>query len=187
MRIAILSASPSSGSRSAFVAEAVGGHLTMLGAKTTHLALSRLPVEAMVFRRDGDPAIERALSLVAAADGVVIVTPIYKASFSGLLKIFLDLLPQFGLARKTVLPLAVGGSLAHVLALDYGLRPVLQSMRAGHVARSHFVLDKDIACTIGPQGAIECDELLGVMGEFVAALPAGPAEERAPVMARAAS
>jgi pyruvate-ferredoxin/flavodoxin oxidoreductase len=47
---------------------------------------------------------------------------------------FLDLLPQLGLTGKAVLPLAVGGSIAHVLAIDYGLRPVLCSMAAEHAS-----------------------------------------------------
>jgi FMN reductase len=55
------------------------------------------------------------------------------------MKLFLDVLPQFGLAKKVVLPLATGGTLAHVLALDYGLRPVLQSMGARWVVPSFFV------------------------------------------------
>ncbi len=56
---------------------------------------------------------------------MVIGTPVYKAAYSGLLKSLLDLLPQYALAGKTVLPLATGGSTAHVLAIDYALRPVL--------------------------------------------------------------
>jgi FMN reductase len=46
------------------------------------------------------------------------------------LKVFLDLLPQFALAGKAILPIATGGSVAHLPALDYGLGPVLQSMGA---------------------------------------------------------
>lgn len=61
----------------------------------------------------------------AAADVVIVATPIYKAAYSGLLKVFLDLLPPDALRGKTVLPLAMGGSLAHLLALDYALKPVL--------------------------------------------------------------
>ena len=43
-------------------------------------------------------------------------TPIYKASYSGVLKAFLDLLPQFAFGGKVVLPLLTGGTAAHVLA-----------------------------------------------------------------------
>jgi FMN reductase len=81
---------------------------------------------------------------VESADGVIIASAIYKASFSGLLKICLDVMPQFGLAGKAVLPIGTGGSLAHVLALDYSLRPVLQSMGARHVAQSLFVAEPDL-------------------------------------------
>ena len=65
------------------------------------------------------------LAQVANAQLIVVATPVYKAAYSGLLKVFLDLLPQTALAGKTVLPLATGGSPHHMLALDCALRPVL--------------------------------------------------------------
>jgi FMN reductase len=73
-----------------------------------------------------------------------VATPVYKASYSGLLKSWLDLMPQFGLTGKAVLPLATGGSAAHALALDYALRPVLTSMDARHVVNGFLVLDRFI-------------------------------------------
>jgi FMN reductase len=66
---------------------------------------------------------------------------VYKAAYTGLLKAFLDLLPQYALAGKTVLPLVTGGTSAHVLAVDYALRPVLASMGA-HVGQGYFLLDQ---------------------------------------------
>jgi FMN reductase len=60
------------------------------------------------------------------------------------LKSLLDLLPQYALEGKTVLPLATGGSTAHVLAIDYGLRPVLASMGPAHITPGWFVLDRHI-------------------------------------------
>ena len=77
-----------------------------------------------------------------AASGVVIATPVYKAAYTGVLKTFLDLLPQFGFADKVVLPLATGGTIAHVLAIDYALRPVLHALNARHVVGGLFILDK---------------------------------------------
>jgi GNAT superfamily N-acetyltransferase len=71
---------------------------------------------------------------------VVVTTPVYKAAYCGLLKVFLDLLPQYALRGKQVLPLATGGVLAHALAVDYALRPVLTSLGATHVAQGWFVL-----------------------------------------------
>ncbi|WP_204272820.1 NAD(P)H-dependent oxidoreductase, partial [Escherichia coli] len=77
-----------------------------------------------------EPAIAAAVLAVEQADLVVVSTPIYKAAYSGLLKVFLDLLPPDALRGKLVLPLATGGSPAHVLALDYALKPVLSALGA---------------------------------------------------------
>ena len=86
----------------------------------------------------------RALDQVARATTVVICTPIYKAAYSGVLKVFLDLLPQTGFKGKTVLPLATGGSAHYMLALDYALRPVLQSLAPRLVLPGIYVTDMHI-------------------------------------------
>jgi len=80
---------------------------------------------------------------------------VYKAAYSGLLKTFLDVLPQFGLRNKVVLPLATGGSIAHVLAIDYALRPVLSSLDPLHVVNGLFILDKQI--TVLESGDVQLD------------------------------
>ncbi len=82
----------------------------------------------------------------------MIGTPVYKAAYAGLLKSLLDLLPQYALTGKTVLPLATGGSTAHVLAIDYALRPVLSSMGASHIVQGWFTVDKDIS--VGDDGTL---------------------------------
>src|SRR5471030_973425 len=87
---------------------------------------------------------ELGLAAVAAADAVVIATPVYEASFSCIRKSFLDLLPQDGLAGKLVLPLATGGSQSHMLALDYALRPVLHALEARHVLTSIYATSQQL-------------------------------------------
>ena len=69
---------------------------------------------------------------------------VYKAAYSGVLKVFLDLLPQTALQGKVVLPLATGGSPHHMLALDYALRPVLQSLAARHILPGVYASDAQI-------------------------------------------
>ncbi|MFF4838873.1 NADPH-dependent FMN reductase [Streptomyces collinus] len=103
------------------------------------LAVRTLPAAELLAADTSHPGVAAAARRFAEADAVVLATPVYKAGYSGLLKAYLDLLPQFGLDGKVVLPLATGGSLAHVLALDYGLRPVLMSMKPAAVAESFFV------------------------------------------------
>ena len=81
---------------------------------------------------------------------LVVATPVYKAAYSGVLKVFLDLLPQTALKGKTVLPLATGGSPHHMLALDYALRPVLQSLGAKSILPGIYATDAQV--TLTPEG-----------------------------------
>ena len=85
-----------------------------------------------------------------ARRAIVVATPVYKAAYSGVLKVFLDLLPQTALKDKTVLPLATGGSPNHMLALDYALRPVLQSLSARHILPGVYATDSQV--TLMPEG-----------------------------------
>jgi FMN reductase len=173
-----VSGSPSATSRTARLLRHLDNRLVEQGHDVIVLDVRTLPAEALLGADFGHPAIVRAAALVEQADGVVIGTPVYKAAYSGLLKSLLDLLPQFALAGKTVLPLATGGSTAHVLAIDYALRPVLSSMGATHIVPGWFTLDKDIVVdqegtlTVAP-GAAEA--LAQVTDVFSAALGGRPA------------
>ncbi|MGW1342118.1 NAD(P)H-dependent oxidoreductase [Kribbella sp. NPDC002412] len=121
--IATISSSPSEISRTDAVLDYVTRRLLSHGHTVTPIVLRDLPAEPLLRGWAGDPAIAAAAGILAAADAVVVTTPVYKAAYSGLLKVFLDLLPQYALKGKTVLPLATGGTPAHVLAIDYALRP----------------------------------------------------------------
>ena len=140
MSIVALAGSPSANSRStALLRHALSRFAD--DEPRTEIVLRDLPPAALV-RADFDaPAIRRAREQVAAARLVVIATPIYKASFSGLLKTFLDLLPQDALRGKTVLALGTGGSHAHLLALDYALKPVLAALGARHILDAIYAVD----------------------------------------------
>jgi FMN reductase len=140
--IVTISGSPSATSRTTALAQHVGAQLAGRGFEVRSISVRDLDPEALLHGRADAPGVREAIALVASADAVVIATPVYKAAYTGVLKAFLDLLPQFGLAGKTVLPLATGGTIAHVLAIDYGLRPVLASLGALHIVNGLFVLDK---------------------------------------------
>jgi FMN reductase len=139
--VLVISGSPSSTSKTERVAEHLARRLTTAGHEVEHLRLRRLPAEPLLSADTDNASVANAVAQVAKADGIVLATPTYKAAYSGLLKVFLDLLPQFGFAGKAVLPLATGGSVAHVLALDYALRPVISSLGARHVVQSFFILN----------------------------------------------
>lgn len=137
--VVAISGSPSPASATAQLAEHALGQLPPASFAVRHIRLRDIDAAALLGARPDDAGLAEAMACIEAADGIVVATPIYKAAYSGLLKAFLDLLPQFGFAGKTILQLATGGSLAHVLALDYALRPVLQSMGARHIVQSTFV------------------------------------------------
>ena len=145
MSILLLSGSPSFPSRSARLLQFVGEKLNELGQRTSSLHVRDLPAQALLQADFSCPELATAKASLAKADAIVIATPIYKAAYSGLLKSFLDILPQEGLEGKLVLPLATGGSQSHMLALDYGLRPVLAALAARHILPSIYATDAQVS------------------------------------------
>lgn len=177
-RVLTVSGSPTAPSRGNALAQLLGARLTSEGHTVEHLSVRDLPAEALLHADFGHPAIRASQQTVADVDGLIVVTPVYKASFSGVLKAWLDLLPQSALEGKTVLPLATSGSLAHALALDYSLRPVLQALGARHVVQSHLVTDTQI--TLEQDGSMRLHEsaverLDLTLAAFTDALPYVPA------------
>jgi FMN reductase len=71
-----------------------------------------------------------ALDAVVGADGLIAVTPIFAASYSGLFKMFFDVVDEGALAGKPVLLGATAGTARHSLALDHALRPLFAYLRA---------------------------------------------------------
>ena len=144
MTVLLLGGSPSFPSTTWRLQQLVGERLAALGHRTGALQVRELPALALLRADVKDPAIADAVARVRDADAIVIGTPVYKASFSGVLKAFLDLLPQDGLRDKTVWSLATGGSLAHLLALDYALLPVLSSLGARSQIDPLFATDSQL-------------------------------------------
>jgi len=140
----VISASPSETSRTSALAQHVSAQLQQFGLRSSVIEVRKLPAEDLILARTSAPPIAAALARVASATSIVVTSPVYKAAYCGLLKVFLDLFPQFGLRGKIVFPLLTGGTPAHVLAIDYALRPVLASMDPFHVLGGLFVLDKQI-------------------------------------------
>ena len=140
MSVVALAGSPSAPSRSTALLRLALSRFDE-GVARTEIALRDLPPAALLRADVDDPAIRRAREQLAAARVVVIATPIYKASYSGLLKTFLDLLAQDALRGKTVLALGTGGSAAHLLALDYALKPVLAALGARHILDAVYATD----------------------------------------------
>ena len=121
--------SPSPGSSSGRIADLILGGLGDLGWETTLIDLSALPSEALLGREKNE-LVASAVTMVAEASIVIPATPTYRATYTGLLKVFFDLLPPESLRSCFGIPVQTGGSPDHALSVAYGLEPLLRSLGA---------------------------------------------------------
>jgi FMN reductase len=143
-KIVIILGSPSVKSRLNGVLDYANEALQQLGHTLERIHVRDLPAEDLLYARFDSPAITQAQKLVEQADAVIVATPVYKASYTGILKAFLDLLPQKGLDRKTILPIAIGGTISHLLAIEYALKPLLSVLGARNLLGGVFVLETQV-------------------------------------------
>jgi len=91
-----------------------------------------------------DAEASAAAEQVLGADVLVVASPTYKATYSGLLKAFLDRLATGSLAGKRAVPILLGGAANHQLAVDVHFTPLLLELGATVPARGLFVLEADV-------------------------------------------
>jgi FMN reductase len=152
--VLIVSGSPNSNSRLYGVLNHAAQLLEARGAGINWLDVVSLPAEALIFGKFDDPAVREANALVDQADALIIASPVYKASYTGVLKTYLDLLPQGGLAGKTITPIFIGGSIAHLLSIDYSLKPVLSALGARRFTNAVYAVDQQVVRKETPAGRI---------------------------------
>jgi FMN reductase len=92
-----------------------------------------------------DPAAAGAVTRVLEADVLVVASPTYKATYSGLLKAFLDRFGTGGLAGRSAVPVLLGGAPDHKLAVDLHFAPLLLELGARVPVRGLFVLESEVA------------------------------------------
>jgi len=160
-----VSGSPSAASKSRRVLEDVLTSLGEAGASTTLVDLAALPADALLGRR-ASADVEEALASVASADVVAVSTPVYRATYSGLLKVFCDLFAPGALVGKVAIPIATGGGPAHALCIDHGLRPLLASV--GGVVVSAGIYGTDAEFADGVPNATLAGRVLLAAGEALA-------------------
>ncbi|WP_194789676.1 NADPH-dependent FMN reductase [Pseudomonas sp. UFMG81] len=145
MLVVSVGGSPSLRSRSGVLLERTRDWLQERGVEVVTFQVREFNAEDLLHARFDSPQVRHFNELVAQADGLVVATPVYKASFAGALKTLLDLLPERALEHKVVLPIATGGSIAHMLAVDYALKPVLSALKAQETLQGIFADDSQIA------------------------------------------
>ncbi|MEK5161976.1 NADPH-dependent FMN reductase [Paenibacillus sp. FSL R5-0527] len=143
-KVTIINGSPTPGSRLTAVLSLTEELLGKEGFEVRNLNVGELPPEDLIHTKFESAAIVKANAMVAEADAVIVASPVYQASYTGVLKTFLDLIPQKGLAGKVVLPLFIGGSLAHLLTIDYALKPVLSVLGARYILGGVYTVDSQV-------------------------------------------
>lgn len=113
-------------------------HLVELGQLASQLA-------GAVWRSQLPDAVERELATVEQADVVVVTTPVYRGSYTGLFKHFFDFIDQDALIDKPVMLAATGGSERHALMIDHQLRPLFSFFQARTLPLGVYATDKDFA------------------------------------------
>lgn len=165
-KVTIINGTPTPGSRLTAVVSLAEELLAKEGFEVQHVNVGELPPEDLIHTKFESEDIVKANALVAEADAVIVASPVYKASYTGVLKTFLDLIPQKGLAGKIILPLFIGGSLAHLLSIDYSLKPVLAALGARHILGGVYTVDSQVART--EQGGFDiAEELKGRLEENI--------------------
>jgi FMN reductase len=143
--LVVVEGNPRRESRTAGVARRVASALedeTAVPARGELSLWSVLPLLA-----SEDPAdiarVDQLVEGVCSADLLVLATPIYKASYTGLLKLFLDRFPRQGLAGTTVVPVVTAGIAHHLLAAEVHLRPLLVELGADVPTRAFVLAETD--------------------------------------------
>ncbi|MFF4444513.1 CE1759 family FMN reductase [Streptomyces sp. NPDC001502] len=133
MKLAVVSAGLSSPSSTRLLADRLtAAALGHLDAEPQVMEVRELATEIAQHLVTGFPParLAAALDTVAAADGLIAVTPVFAASYSGLFKSFFDLIDKDALTGKPVLLGATGGTARHSLVTEHALRPLFTYLRA---------------------------------------------------------
>jgi FMN reductase len=162
--IVVVSGNPRSGSRTSLVARAVADLISeRLGLAGPVTVLELADVAAQLFAKAASEA-DRYRAAVAGAAIIVVATPVYKASYTGLLKAFFDRFPGGGLRGVIAVPVVVSASPAHSFVAEHALRPLLVELGALVPANALAVTERQL------------DDLDAVIGTW--------ADDAVPVLAR---
>lgn len=142
--IVTISGSPSIESRSTIVLNHLKHKLERDGHTVKEISVLDVDPKVLIYAEYSHPSLREITESIQKADGVIIASPVYKAAYSGVLKTLLDLLPQDVLKDKPVFPLMIGGSQAHLLAIDYSLKPLLAALHAQTILRGVYLTDSQI-------------------------------------------
>jgi FMN reductase len=143
-RLGIVVGNPKPQSRTLEVARAVA----RAAADAVGLAATAVEIDLAELAGDlfdwSSAEVRAATEAISNTTLLVVASPTYKASYTGLLKSFLDWFSTTGLAGVTVVPVMIGAAPAHALAVEVHLRPVLVEIGGSVPTRGLFVTEDQI-------------------------------------------
>ncbi|ARJ50765.1 NADPH-dependent FMN reductase [Staphylococcus lutrae] len=145
VKVTIIAGGHKVASRLTGVIEYTERYLNQAEIETEVIQVHQLDAKALITADFSNASITATHQAIEESEGIIIISPVFKAAYSGILKTYLDLLPRRVFTGKTVLPLAVGGSFAHVLAMQYSLDPVIKELGADTIHKGRFILDQHIS------------------------------------------
>ncbi len=128
-KLIFVAGSPAPSSRSSRLLDAVANHLQGAEIQTRRYSLNDFDPRSLLYSETTAPAIQSFIEDVKTSDGIVVATPVYKATFSGALKLILDLIPPDALARKVALTIATARQPSHLDRADAGLVSIFAFFR----------------------------------------------------------
>lgn len=143
-KVLIVSGSPAEVSRTSAISHFISKILSQQEHEVKRLSVRDLPAEALIHAQFNNSAIKAAQKLVNEAEALIVVSPVYKASYPGVLKSFFDLIPEKGLEGKKVLPIVTGGTIAHLLALEYSFKPLFSVLGARDIPQGVYIVDSQL-------------------------------------------
>ena len=141
-RAVVISGNPSPTGSSGRLAKHILGLLEVRGWQPAVVEVGDLPSDALLGRGE-DPRIAEAMAAIEGAQVVIVATPVYRAAYSGLLKVFCDLMPPAFFAGKVCVPVATGRARAHLLMIDHALRPLFASLEGVGAVTGVYAVPED--------------------------------------------
>ena len=161
--VVVVSGNPRRGSRTLTVAQALADTVRAgLDGPVASQTIEVADLGPEIFASER-PRINGALTAISRTDVLIVATPVYKASYTGLLKLFLDQLPANALTGVTAIPVIISAAPAHTLAAELHLRPLLVELGASVPTRGLAITEAqlpDLSQVVAEWRTHESDRLL---------------------------
>ena len=143
-KLTVVVGNPKAGSRTRRLAEEVAAQVADRTGLTGDHQVIELAEHTGVLFDWSSPVVGALVESVVGADLVIVASPTFKGTYTGLLKVFLDRFGAGQLAGTPTIPVMTGGNLTHALAVEHSLRPLLVEIGASTPTKGLYVTEAEI-------------------------------------------